>query len=633
MGSTDTYTYAPLPLSTDDEIRLLYLEPGTGDDPVRFRLVPVRLSQPPVYEAVSYCWGDPTDTVDALCDGKRLPIPRNLHAAFRRLRPRPRQEEGGGTAAAAGARVLWADAACINQDDVAEKNAQVQLMRAVYTRPTRVLIWLGEHDDGDTPPEMLRALPGCIRTALDLLPPEVFEQDEVHRESKKVFHDVLTFRAPWFDRRWVIQEVVLANDHVPRLAIWGDIEFAWEDLAKVAYRLAAYNLYLVLAGQSVTHTGSPYTRSFYMKGGRPGKVMTSLFQVYLIRHYRDRGGTLMDGILATTTFLCTDPRDCIYSLLSMPRTPTGPAPDYAATVEDIYLQFATMSLVRDGNFKVLSLAPHTFFQTGNKPLKRLDLPSWVPDLSCTGFVEPVVNYSVRPQVFSAGGDALDAMPTVTVSGNSRLLRLRGRLVDRVASLATPMLRIPFPSEAEVTTGFNSRCLKRLANWLEGCKRVAARGDDWATRASSDAGFRRAFAETIVCGMTGMRYPAPDDLLAATEVYCDHLPTLFDENYQASEGTTTILLRYGALMELALIGFAGARPFCRTEEGRFSLVRDEAREGDVFCVVLGAEVPFLLRPSPGKAGVYTLVGDSYLHGVMHGEALTDQRYETIDILIE
>lgn len=86
-----------------------------------------------------------------------------------------------------------------------------------------------------------------------------------------------------------------------------------------------------------------------------------------------------------------------------------------------------------------------------------------------------------------------------------------------------MLRIPFPSEAEVTTGFNSRCLKRLANWLEGCKRVAAGNDDWATRASSDAGFRRAFAETIVCGMTGMHYPAPDDLLAATEVYCDHLP--------------------------------------------------------------------------------------------------------------
>lgn len=87
------------------------------------------------------------------------------------------------------------------------------------------------------------------------------------------------------------------------------------------------------------------------------------------------------------------------------------------------------------------------------------------------------------------------------------------------------------------------------------------------------------------------------------------------------------------MELALIGFAGARTFCRTEEGRLSLVRDEAREGDVFCIVLGAEVPFLLRPSPGKAGVYTLVGDSYHHGVMHGEALTDQRYETIDILIE
>lgn len=148
-----------------------------------------------------------------------------------------------------------------------------------------------------------------------------------------------------------------------------------------------------------------------MKGGRPGKVMTSLFQVYLIRHYRDRGGTLIDGILATTTFLCTDPRDCIYSLLSMPRTPTDPAPDYAATVEDIYLQFATMSLPdRQQASKAVGLA----FVGAGSVVHR--------------FVEPVVNYSVRPQVFSAGGDALDATPTVTVSGNSRLLRLRGRLV-------------------------------------------------------------------------------------------------------------------------------------------------------------------------------------------------------------
>src|SRR4051812_32841312 len=131
MGSICTYTYRPVSTDADDEIRLLHLEPGTSDDVITFTLQPARLNQSPQYEAISYCWGDPADTLDVLCDGKALTITANLHAALRRLR------RAGST------RVLWADAACINQADVQEKNKQVQLMRRIYTQPTRVLIWLG----------------------------------------------------------------------------------------------------------------------------------------------------------------------------------------------------------------------------------------------------------------------------------------------------------------------------------------------------------------------------------------------------------------------------------------------------------------------------------------------------------
>lgn len=55
---------------------------------------------------------------------------------------------------------------------------------------------------------------------------------------------------PWFERRWIIQEVTLADEKVPRLAMCGDIEFSWNDLASVAYRLVSYSILPLLAGLS-----------------------------------------------------------------------------------------------------------------------------------------------------------------------------------------------------------------------------------------------------------------------------------------------------------------------------------------------------------------------------------------------
>lgn len=40
-------------------------------------------------------------------------------------------------------RTLWVDSKCINQDDPAERTAQVQLMRHVYSSASQVIVWLG----------------------------------------------------------------------------------------------------------------------------------------------------------------------------------------------------------------------------------------------------------------------------------------------------------------------------------------------------------------------------------------------------------------------------------------------------------------------------------------------------------
>jgi hypothetical protein len=163
------YQYEPL--SHDDETRLLHLEPGSGDDDIRFTLRPVRLGDKPSYEAISYCWGDARVTREVYCEGKLLVVTNSLYTALKRLR----KEDA--------VRVLWADAVCINQEDIPEKNKQVRLMSRIYAQPSAVLIWLGDDTSG------LEGLHECIKGALDVLPPEHFDFEDVYPVASQIFRE------------------------------------------------------------------------------------------------------------------------------------------------------------------------------------------------------------------------------------------------------------------------------------------------------------------------------------------------------------------------------------------------------------------------------------------------------------
>lgn len=70
---------------------------------------------------------------EIICDGQAVTIGAELFDALRRLRLRDRQ------------RTIWIDAICINQNDIIERNVQVQNMREIYSKADNVLIWVGEH--------------------------------------------------------------------------------------------------------------------------------------------------------------------------------------------------------------------------------------------------------------------------------------------------------------------------------------------------------------------------------------------------------------------------------------------------------------------------------------------------------
>jgi len=93
----------------------------------------IKLAQLPVFVALSYVWGDPKRTHEIIIDNNKIiRITTNLNQALRDLL----KDASWNTS-------IWADAICINQDDLAERSSQVLLMREIYHSATDVHIWLG----------------------------------------------------------------------------------------------------------------------------------------------------------------------------------------------------------------------------------------------------------------------------------------------------------------------------------------------------------------------------------------------------------------------------------------------------------------------------------------------------------
>ncbi|KAI8664920.1 HET domain-containing protein [Fusarium sp. Ph1] len=75
-------------------------------------------------------------------------------------------------------------------------------------------------------------------------------------------------------------------------------------------------------------------------------------------------------------------------------------------------------------------------------------------------------------------------------------------------------------------------------------------------------------------------------------------------------------------------FGHFRRFFLTEEGHMGMGGLAVEENDSVWVVSSCPVPLVLRPR--EDGSYQLIGDSYVHGIMHGEAVKNAKWEDVCI---
>lgn len=377
MTCSDTITerYVYTPLQHGDSIRLLHIDPGFDDDPLSLRLFEHRLSDvDEKFEALSYAWCDASDRTPVLLhDFHQLNITTSLHSALWQIRQSAKYQ------------VLWADAVCINQDDLDERSKQVQIMVDIYKAAKSVLIWLGPEDD-----ESARALKWLRKSmsSIEGLATPSLELQTSYVDRKAIEY---TFsRRAWWRRKWTLQESVFPRSAHILCRNWS---FAWVDLVMFVYN---------------------YCGKFHWKKLSSREKLKS-----------EATKLALEEVLKTTdSTYCTDPRDFVYGVIGLCHFPTRKViSDYTKTKAEVFLDAAIVMLA-----DAQSLWPICTWQP--LPKESSSMPSWVPDFDYLFVIAEKLNYHIYSATKSRSvGDAfLD-------EGEQGVLKLSGVLYGTVDATA------------------------------------------------------------------------------------------------------------------------------------------------------------------------------------------------------
>ncbi len=202
--------YRYTPLSGARQIRLLELHAGAKTDQLSVDLIHISLDKTPFFVALSYPWGSPQPRKAIRCSDLCAEIGPSLHSALQHLRKPDR------------ALFVWADALCINQEDIPERTQQVRMMGDIYAAAGMTAIWLGEEsDEAKLAHGWLRrfdriasefesdSLESDESSFIDTYQDEKILDAAFGKNRKAAFKSIWALLdRPWFTRKWVIQELV-----------------------------------------------------------------------------------------------------------------------------------------------------------------------------------------------------------------------------------------------------------------------------------------------------------------------------------------------------------------------------------------------------------------------------------------
>jgi len=277
-------------------IRLLALLPGEGPI-LKATIYCVNLSSNPIYEALSYVWGEMEAKASHFIEieGTNMEITPNLYHALQALRMKENS------------RVLWVDSLCINQSDNKDKEIQIGMMLDIYRSAQHVIVYLGEPNAGSL-------------ALFSFLNRNVLEGDSVdnaikdlglnERNMRELLEAYIHFcHLPWWNRIWVQQEYSLSRTHptfhlgrnsIQASHLLRDCKMLQRNIANHLIPFAAeFNLHL-----DVQTSWQPIMRQIFHVYGvltlRSAQNQSEFAHLWLPR-----------GVLKKVNLRCTNPRDRI----------------------------------------------------------------------------------------------------------------------------------------------------------------------------------------------------------------------------------------------------------------------------------------------------------------------------------
>ena len=542
------------------------------------------------YTALSYVWGDATLIMPINCNGLPIYTTRNLDIALRHLR----QTDV--------AVMLWIDQICINQEDLDEKSRQVILMSKIYQRAWSTIVWLGEEaHDSDNAMDTLRTINEALQYYTDerAPDPEDFERLSLPAPDSQEWAALSQFLdRPWFQRVWVIQEVVLSNNIQ---VVCGNKTLPWSDIGLFAICM-------------VTHDLTRYLNtSTDVKGPA---IETGYRHILRIDSIKDHNDTLTEPLPLLQTLVeargarATDPRDNVFGVMGMSSTLIYP--DYSQAIFDVYTE-AARTMVTDRLMNLLCCVDNV------EPLPGL--PSWAPDWSSARQTTSFGYLEAGRGIYQvAKGSKL----SFSIGQNRDSLIIDGILFDTVTCItevANPSLQdlldAQSPASQFVAQGlylataycgpYPAPCGLFDAFWL-----TLVAGKDHSGKTKAPADYAPIFA-LLIDSITGYTPSFPDQPSAQRKLTLENLKTR----------------RPGRMYREIQIAFEIAvqgRRFGTTANRYMGLFPRGTRAGDEICVFAGPCVPFVVRPVEGEIGVFQLVGECYVHGIMRGEIMSMDDFE-------
>ena len=567
----EKHEHRPLEYTSGKPIRLLEILPCLDDaSTVRGALTNTTLEAAPRYIALSYEWGSPEAAKDG-DDGRplRFYMPRlmvnglvadarsNLLRILRLLRSRVEESQPA----------IWVDAVCINQRDTTEKNHQVSVIGEIYAKARDVVV--GLNDTGDTAEQGIENLRKIAIAANACgsqdCEPERAMSDAIASLEKSNAWDALfdLFSDTWWQRMWIVQEVVLASNAI---FLIGSASFSFKAVEEV---MRAESLIRDILSRSnsqhvhrfVDNPGWTAARNILQTRFECAKAKRPSLPVLFWRFHNHR---------------CTLIQEKMYALLAMcnpQSTPGRSFVDYSCSAVEAYADFLHWYVGKYHNLDILSLSA-PFQQDvweGYSRRGQDEVPCWYrqifsnKDNNAANECRPLVLGTFRAEramdIYTAGGDG--TMPQIPARLTHRNdLAFRGASFDDVRE----MIEIPIgDSKKPDIFKLSHQVLTAYLHYHPAASKQSAMVAFWRT-------------------LLADQWPAGQRLSSSSGVQGKRIPT---SEAEETNFLQTLNIKYD-------MPFLIGRSIAITATGRMGLFPRRAQHGDRIVILPGGAVPYVLR---------------------------------------